>query len=93
MYRQVGPLRLDGRGGAGGGLLVRHLVMPGDVAHSRQVIGILAARAPACGVNIMGQYHPAHRAAEFGELLARVDRNEIDSLRDCAREGGLVPVD
>jgi putative pyruvate formate lyase activating enzyme len=35
MYRQIGPLRLDANGEAIGGVLVRHLVMPGDLALAR----------------------------------------------------------
>ena len=42
MHRQVGPLRVDDRGLATGGLLVRHLVMPGMLEESPAILGWLA---------------------------------------------------
>ncbi len=93
MYRQVGPLAADARGVATRGVLVRHLVMPGDVACSREVIDIVAETAPGCGINVMGQYRPAHRAAEFPELADRPYADEIRSLREYAASKGLRRVD
>ena len=90
MYRQVGPLELDAGGRAIRGVLVRHLVMPGDLARSRQVIDIIAANAPGCAINIMGQYRPAHRATEFIELMRRPRQETIESLRRYAVGAGLV---
>jgi len=93
MYRQVGALQADTAGVALRGLLVRHLVMPGDIARSRKVIDIVAETAPGCAVNVMGQYRPAHRAAKFPELLARPSADEVASLRAHAASLGLVRVD
>ncbi|MHC4982836.1 MAG: hypothetical protein ACYTF6_06670 [Planctomycetota bacterium] len=93
MYRQVGPLELDGGGVAVKGVLVRHLVMPGDLARSREVVDIVAKTAPGCAINIMGQYRPAFRAADFPELLGRPAASEIIELRHCASERGLARVD
>jgi putative pyruvate formate lyase activating enzyme len=93
MFRQVGPFKTDGRGVATRGVLVRHLVMPGDLARSRQVIDIVARSAPGCAINVMGQYHPAYRAGEFPELTAPVPQRTIDELRGYAASQGLVRVD
>jgi len=90
MFRQVGPLELDGRGVATRGVLVRHLVMPGDIALSREVIDIVSRTAPACTINVMAQYRPAGRAAEFPELAARPAAAEVESLRDRATDAGLM---
>ncbi len=89
MYRQVGPLQLDKSGVATQGVLVRHLVLPNNLARSREVIDIVAAEAPGCAINVMGQYHPAHRANKFPELSARPAADEIVSLRQHAAECGL----
>ena len=91
MFRQTGPLKLDGRGVATGGVLVRHLVMPGDIALSREVIDIVSRTAPACTINVMAQYRPAYRAAEFPQLTARPGAAEVESLRRRAAEAGLKP--
>ena len=89
MCRQVGPLATDASGVAGGGVLVRHLVMPGDICRSRQVIDTVADIAPGCTINVMGQYRPAYRAKEYPELTACPDAGEVMSLRTRAEEAGL----
>ena len=93
MVRQVGVMAVDDRGVGVRGVLVRHLVMPGDLARSRDVIDSVARVAPGCTINVMGQYRPACRAAEFPELCAPVGRDEVRALRHQARSRGLVPVD
>jgi len=92
MYRQVGKLELDGHV-ATKGVLVRHLVMPGDLAKSHEVIDIVVKAAPGCAINVLGQYHPAYRAGEFPELVAHPSWDEISSLRKYAADQGLVRVD
>ena len=89
MYRQVGPLRLDAGGDAIAGVLVRHLVMPGNLAHSGEAIDVIASMAPGCTVNIMAQYRPAYRAGEWPELMGRPKTAVIDQLRQLARSKGL----
>lgn len=42
MHRQVGDLQIDGRGLARRGLLVRHLVLPGDITNTENVLAFLA---------------------------------------------------
>jgi putative pyruvate formate lyase activating enzyme len=93
MHRQVGPLQTDSCGVATRGVLVRHLVLPGDLADSRRVIDIVAQTAPGCAINVMAQYRPCFRADEFDELQAYPLREEIMSLRKQATDNGLAPVD
>ena len=72
MHRQVGDLVMEG-GVAARGLLVRHLVMPGGAAESRQILTFLASISSRTFVNVMGQYRPAGRvrgAAACGEFAA-----------------------
>ncbi|MCJ7543276.1 MAG: radical SAM protein [Phycisphaerae bacterium] len=93
MYRQVGPLQVDSGGVAGRGVLVRHLVMPADLARSREAIDIVARVAPACAINVMGQYRPAGQAQRFPELLALPDAGEVADLRRYAVSRGLMRAD
>jgi putative pyruvate formate lyase activating enzyme len=93
MYHQVGPLESDSRGVATRGVLVRHLVMPGDLAGSKQVMDTVARIAPGTMINVMGQYRPAHRAGDFPELMGFPSRDEILSLREYAGSRGLVLTD
>lgn len=90
MYRQAGPLRLNKDGVAVQGVLVRHLVLPRDVARSRDAIDIIAKNAPGCAINIMDQYRPEYRATEFPELTGRISKYAIETLRRHARSRGLL---
>lgn len=89
MYRQVGPLQCTSDGIATRGLLVRHLVMPNDIAGSKKVIDIVARTAPCSAINIMAQYRPAYRAWEFPELTSHPSSETIRSLRQYATHSGL----
>ncbi len=59
MYRQVGGLVLDDQGLASSGILVRHLVLPGDLSDS---LGVLADLRGIMGadlsLSLMSQYRP-----------------------------------
>jgi putative pyruvate formate lyase activating enzyme len=91
MQRQVGVLCLDGRGVATRGLLVRHLVLPDGIAGSRAVVDFLVERiSPGTALNIMAQYRPAHRAADFPPLLRRPSLGEVAAVRAYARSRGMT---
>lgn len=64
MYRQVGPqLILSEDGIAQRGLMVRHLVLPGNLAGTRDTLTWLASTlSPRVYVSLMAQYFPAYKA-------------------------------
>ena len=92
MHRQVGELKLDERGLARRGLLVRHLVMPGDVAGSEAILRFLAERVSRdTYVNVMAQYHPAGEVSSetFPEINRRPTRAEFVAAIQLASDLGL----
>jgi putative pyruvate formate lyase activating enzyme len=90
MHRQVGDLVVNARGVAVSGLLVRHLVLPEGLAGSRAVIDFLAEHVSrSTFLNVMDQYHPAHRASELRELRRRVSAQEVREVAEYARAKGL----
>ena len=93
MYRQVGALQVDKLGLAVRGVLVRHLVMPADLADSERVIDIVSEVAPGSGINVMGQYRPCYRASEFPQLRGRPPMAEVQRLYEYALAHGLVRTD
>lgn len=94
MVRQVGPLVLDRRGIAVRGLLVRHLVMPGDASTTRRVIDFLADEVGEdTYLNLMDQYRPCGRALEFPEIGRRTSAAEWIEARDYALYRGLSRLD
>jgi putative pyruvate formate lyase activating enzyme len=89
MHRQVGDLVCDERGVARRGLLVRHLVLPGDLAGTADVIRFLADLSPHTAINVMGQYRPCHEAYALPPLDRRVTRAEVAEAEQMARDAGL----
>jgi len=94
MQRQVGPLTLDAGGIAVRGLLVRHLVLPGGLAGTRAVLGFIARElSPDTWVNLMDQYRPCYKAAQYPPLHRRLTPEEFDAALAMAREAGLRRLD
>ena len=90
MHRQVGDLKLDDDGIAFRGLLVRHLVLPNNLAGSEAVLRYLADKVSKnTYVNIMAQYHPAFRSGDFPELNRRITSKEYQQVIDMAEKLGI----
>jgi putative pyruvate formate lyase activating enzyme len=92
MHRQVGPLVLDERGIARRGVLVRHLVMPGGLEETREIMRFLAAEvSPDTYVNIMDQYHPAGKVnrEKYSEINRRITKAELEGAFEFAVQAGL----
>ncbi|MDD2788220.1 MAG: radical SAM protein, partial [Methanoculleus sp.] len=95
MHRQVGDLVVRD-GIAVRGMIIRHLVLPGNLATSEIVMKFIADEISRDSyVNIMAQYHPAWRAVEGGRspVLAALQRpitaREYEYAIRCAEENGL----
>lgn len=93
MHRQVGDLTLDERGVARRGLLVRHLVLPNDLAGTAEVVQFLAQLSPRTYLNIMGQYRPCYRARGHPPLARRPSAHEMERAFRLARAAGLTRLD
>jgi putative pyruvate formate lyase activating enzyme len=77
MHRQVGDLTTNAKGIAERGLLIRHLVMPNEVASSEAVFKFIAEEISVHSyVNIMDQYRPEYRAHEYPEINRRITHKE-----------------
>jgi putative pyruvate formate lyase activating enzyme len=94
MHAQVGDLLMDDRGIATRGLLVRHLILPDNLAGTDQVVGFLADEiSPNTYLNLMDQYRPAYQAHHYPELNRRITREEYNSAVHMARSAGLTRLD
>lgn len=92
MFRQVGPLKIDERGLAKRGLLVRHLVMPGLLDETRYLFDFLAESiGPELYINIMDQYYPAGKVSskKYGEINRRLTTPEYKAAVQLARAAGF----
>jgi putative pyruvate formate lyase activating enzyme len=94
MHRQVGDLQTDEDGLASRGLLVRHLVLPRNLAGTKQIVEFLASEiSPNTYLNLMDQYHPAYIAASYPELNRPITRGEYDAAYRIAKQAGLNYLD
>jgi putative pyruvate formate lyase activating enzyme len=94
MHRQVGDLVMDAQGIALRGLLVRHLVMPGGVAGTAEVVRFIAEEiSKDTYINIMDQYHPCYKAFEHPPLDRRITSEEYREAIRLALRAGLRRID
>lgn len=94
MHRQVGDLVINEGGIAQRGLLVRHLVMPGGLAGTRNVMRfIVRGISPHTYVNIMDQYRPCGNAFRFPEINQRIRSGEYEEAIRIVHEEGLYRLD
>jgi putative pyruvate formate lyase activating enzyme len=94
MHRQVGDLVINEQGVAQRGLLVRHLVLPANLASSETVLAFLAKEISVnTYLNLMAQYHPCYRADEYPPLARPLTQAEYDKALKIANEHGLYRLD
>jgi putative pyruvate formate lyase activating enzyme len=94
MQHQVGDLELDGQGLARRGLIVRHLVMPGLLDQTEEVLSFVAEQlGPGTYVNLMGQYYPAGKTDRHPEIDRRPHAEELRRAYEIADELGLRRLD
>jgi putative pyruvate formate lyase activating enzyme len=94
MHKQVGDLVMDDRGVAFRGLLVRHLVMPGDVAGTERIMDFLAKDISVnTYVNVMDQYRPCGEAHGDAFVNRRLRSQEFRMAMDAAKKAGLKRLD
>ena len=94
MHRQAGDLVLDRSGIAQKGILLRHLVMPGGTAGTREIMRFIVREiSPDTYVNIMDQYRPCGDAFRFPPIDRPISRTEYEEALTAAREEGITRSD
>jgi len=98
MHRQFGPLTFGPNGLARRGLLVRHLVMPGQLEEAKAIFRWLSeGNSRDTYINIMGQYRPEYEVGgvarngdkKYNEIDRRPGQDDMLGAQDAAREAGL----
>ena len=94
MHRQVGELVVDENGIALRGLIIRHLVMPNNIAGTDKFVRWVAEKlTKSTYVNILAQYRPEHKAFQYPEIARRLTWLEYQQALRWAREAGLTRLD
>ena len=94
MHRQVGDLIIDQKGIATRGLLVRHLVLPNNLAGTAEIMRFLSEQiSKYTYLNLMDQYRPAFNARQFPKLNRPTSREEFAQALHLAHAAGLHRLD
>ena len=90
MVCQTGACVFDEEGYLRKGVVVRHLLLPGHVKNSREVLRYLHdTYGNRIYISIMSQYTPLSKDLPFEELNRKVTRREYERLLDYALELGI----
>jgi putative pyruvate formate lyase activating enzyme len=93
MHEQTGELKVDEDGLALHGVLVRHLVMPGMLDDTQEIVRYIASELSTdTYVNIMDQYFPAWKASsedKYKEIGRRISQRELRQAFAHAAAAGL----
>ena len=94
MHRQVGDLQINDEGLATRGLLVRHLVLPNNLAGTDKIVRFLAEEiSKDTYLNIMDQYRPAYKASQHQALIRNITVAEHQNAVRLALNAGLHRLD
>jgi len=92
MFRQVGNLVLDKDGIAQKGVIVRHLILPEDLAGSYESLKFLASLSKDIFISAMSQYYPCFRAIGHPILGRKITKEEYRKVLDWIEEFGFENV-
>ena len=92
MFRQTGPYRMDENGLLVSGVLIRHLILPGEIENSMGAIDFVSESFPPGSVlfSLMSQYTPIGGPEKYPALQRRVDPGENEHLIRYMRRCGLT---
>jgi putative pyruvate formate lyase activating enzyme len=91
MYKQVGNLVTDEEGLAKKGLLIRHLILPFDLAGSKKTFRFIREEISAQAyVSLMGQYFPSFKAKEDVSINRKITHSEYEQAKESFFESGLT---
>ena len=94
MHRQVGDLQLDEHGLARRGLLIRHLILPNNLAGTREILQFLSEKiSTGSYLNLMDQYRPAHNARLYPKINRPIREAEHLDAVEMAHQVGLNRLD
>lgn len=89
MFRQVGEYRLDGEGIMEKGVLIRHLMLPGEIENTLDVIDCVSSEFGGKVLfSLMSQYTPNERC-KIPKLSERVSEDEYNKAVDYMYLVGL----
>lgn len=93
MQRQVGENVFNENGIMQKGIIIRHLVLPGNVSQAMKVMDWVKANLPEDTVlSLMSQYTPCGKASEYPTINRKLSEREYDMVLDYAQKLGFENV-
>jgi len=93
MRSHVGNLVVDENGIGLRGLMIRHLVLPHNIAGTDQFVRFVTEKlGRSTYVNLMSQYRPAHEAIRYLELSRPITSEDYSQAVAWVRYAGLTNV-
>jgi putative pyruvate formate lyase activating enzyme len=91
MYRQKGSsLVIDDNGQAANGLIIRHLVLPGNTGDSLDVLKWIAEElSPSLHISLMSQYYPTSCMINHSQLNRKITEEEYAIVEKAMEELGF----
>lgn len=90
MVRQAGACQFDADGYIQKGVIVRHLILPGHIKNSKQVLQYLyETYGNQIFISVMNQYTPMPFVEDIEPLNRRVTKREYERVLDFAIELGI----
>lgn len=93
MQKQVGKAQFDENGIMRKGLIIRHLIMPGNVLQTKKVLDWIKENMPKdIYISIMAQYFPTYKAKEDSLINRKISKREYDMVLEMIQdfENGYV---
>ena len=83
MYNQVKTTEFDNRGIMKKGMIIRHLILPGEVENSKMVLKWINENLPKdIYVSLMAQYFPTYKAKNIEDINRKISKEEYKEIED-----------
>ena len=92
MFKETGSYVIGADGILQRGVLIRHLILPGQVGDTKRILEYVAETFEPGDVlfSLMRQYTPCGRAAEFPEIDRRITDEEYEACESYMEELGII---
>ena len=87
MYNQVGVPKFDRNGIIKKGLIIRHLILPGNIIQTKKILNWVKENLPKdIYISIMAQYFPTYMAKEDCVINRKITRKEYERVLNMLRD-------
>lgn len=90
MHRQVGVAKINAEGIIERGMIIRHLVLPHNIAGTEQIMKFIARElSQYTYISLMSQYTPHYQAHKFKDISRRITYEEYQAAKEAMQRYGL----